>query len=241
MKKWLWIAAALMGCLYFSGCGASLSAAEHLVGNSRIIYRVYEENNTGRNIQIEYPWLQGGIYEDNENEAAAANQIIWNTLLQWLQHTYGRAGSQDAPLNLVMKSQLSLTDDCFLSVVETGVGYIWGQPYPHNWLVSIHIDLRTGQRIRLADMYDIRADFVQTYRRWAQEQWQDEPGRLSWLQEQDDSVLLALLRQCDDITGGSWSYRKDGQIFIILPGPHALGDYIPAAIPAEALTGFLYK
>lgn len=237
-KRWLWIGFVLMNSLHLAGCSSSAPTDAFKTNNYQVIYKIYEKNNNERNIHIEYPWLLGGKNTENQDKAAMANQIIWDTLLRWLRIAYGEAGSPEAPFTLIMKSQVYDTEDGRLSVVATRVGYVWGQPYPHNWLVSVNINLAAGRRIWLADLYSIDEGFVHVFRQWAQKQWMEEPERLAWLQEQPDALLLNLIRRCDDFIGGSYSFQNNTDVAVILPAPHTLGDYLVVMLPLEAVAEF---
>lgn len=183
-------------------------------------------------ISIEYPVLS---HMDNSDLQKTINEQLKSNALSVLK---GYQANESAD-TLKIQCKVISVDRRRISVTYTGSYNAKGAAHPVNLFYTNTVDLSTRSDLGLSDFTD--AATIAEYIRSADCQFYNVSSEIesqarSYIKEQEGNVYTAIFEHADfplptsekKETGfpKSFSYEKQGVIYISVPVPHTLGDYV---------------
>lgn len=212
--------------VFLTACGngtqsddASFSIASHVYTDSSF------ENS---NIEISYPQLEGDEY-------AGLNSMIENYAVKEASRYYA---DDFTALTLRIDSRVTLCDENILSIIFEGTGNVQSAAYPNNLFYTLNIDMKSGERIILTDIYSVDAAFVSAYINtpFIQSDKNLSEAMKEYIEMYTDNELVALLSSADTDLSGVYSYFTPAKVGISIFTIHALGDHTETEIDISNLT-----
>ena len=176
-------------------------------------------------ISVTYPQVEGLAN-------AAAQQAINDTIDKTVQQAIADMGKEDTySLNFEVMTQ----DEQILSLVMKGGLYYQGSAHPTSFAYTYNFDLATGQSRSLMAGRDPAyiAQAVQAGKITILNGDDEMKGYVVEYLTQvlDPEILGAAMAQADNGSAdGVMTFEKDGQLCLVLPVTHALGDYCLARV-----------
>ena len=184
-------------------------------------------------IFIQYPVIQD---LNDDDRTASANELLKNNALSIL----GGWGINEAKDTLELTCKVVSADQSRLTVIYRGYCYPNPASYPSNLFLTNTVDLTEISDVRLSDYADPvqLADYVMSDGVVLSGVNQaDQPAILEFLKNTDREQNVALLANADfgGANGfpGCFSYESNGEIYIMLPVTHELGDYVTVVYTPE--------
>lgn len=194
---------------------------------------VMMETYMNNKIFIQYPVIQD---LNDDDRTASANELLKNNALSIL----GGWGINEAKDTLELTCKVVSADQSRLTVIYRGYCYPNQASYPSNLFLTNTVDLTEISDIRLSDYADPvqLADYVMSDGVVLSGVNQaDQPAILEFLKNTDREQNVALLANADfgGTNGfpGCFSYESNGEIYIMLPVTHELGDYVTVVYTPE--------
>lgn len=122
---------------------------------SRVVYTRYDDS---MDCSIDYPGVSG---LSDEAVQKKTNDTIREEALKVLK--YYEDYESDSHVEISINYHIARKTPALLSIEYFGTGVIAGAPYPHNLYYTTNIDMRTGEKIRLADIVEISDSFVNKF------------------------------------------------------------------------------
>ena len=196
--------------------------------------RYLVESSAENQISIEIP-----IFEDG----GAINQTILEYPMQWLYEVtgqtfdygvseYGLTGNDEYAVYLgIVKHRITCVSDDLISIVFEGYLNQKTAAHPVGVFFTLNINRKTGERIRLKDIYTVDEACYDIFLKYAREQVPQELSQLISVEElfSKDFFLSGM------DTAGYWAYFTDTGVGISCPVPHVAGDHMEIEIPYSAL------
>jgi len=200
-------------------------------------------NETYRNHDIIVNYPQIASLGDRSKEEAI-NKTLKNEALK-VPSLYADA---DEHLELEMNYSIQAQTPDLLSIVYSGTSVVPDAAYPSNLLFTTNIDILTGERMKLSDIVDINASFIEKFRNGKYKPYDPELQIESEIKEsigeQSEEAWIAFFSHADDLSDKNdmnvYSYLTNDALGISFGVPHALGDHAEVEIPYEELKGILH-
>ena len=147
-------------------------------------------------------------------------------------------GDDFTDLTLRIDSRVTLCDGNILSIIFEGTGNVQSAAYPNNLFYTLNIDMQSGNRIILTDVYYVDAAFASAYRNspFIQNDENLSEAMSEYIGLYPDDELVALLSSADMDFSGIYSYFTNEKVGISITTLHALGDHAETEIDISALT-----
>ncbi len=213
--------------VFLTACGNNAQTNED--ASFSITSSVYTDSSfDNSSIEISYPQLEGDEY-------AVINNLIENYAVKEASQCYG---DDFTDLTLRIDSRVTLCDGNILSIIFEGVGNVRSSAYPNNLFYTLNIDMKSGKRIILTDIYSVDVSFVSGYRSSSLLQSDESltEAMSEYIGMYTDNELIALLSSADTDFSGVYSYFTPEKLGVSIPTIHALGDHAEAEIDISALT-----
>ncbi|MFC5531167.1 hypothetical protein [Cohnella yongneupensis] len=187
-------------------------------------------------ISIAYPQLA------NLSDAAKQNKIneaLKDKALEAVRYYEGSEGE----LSLTIDQSSEMRREHLISVIFKGMGNVEGAAYPNNHFYTANMDLKTGKPLRLSDLIDIDADFVNKLKASKPKDGDPESVEQAARTHLNDGYAeedwIGALRAADlpgtDNIANAYSYVMNDSLGVSLGVPHALGDHVEYEIPIAEL------
>lgn len=211
------------------------SAASSQTGTRPGAVTYTTDTYTSGKVSIQYP-----VMEQLEEAQAPVNDLIRANALA-AADAYVKDPQTDS---FNVTCQVLGANKSRITIVYTGSSMSAGAPYPVNLLYSSTIDVRNAANLDLPQMTDPRllADYVMSPDCvYSSAFGGTEDGQTEALRqvhaERSASWYESLFSAADFPADGSFpacfSFEKDGDIYVSIPVPHALGDYAVAVFTPE--------
>ncbi len=191
------------------------------------------ETYMSNKVFIQYPVIQD---LNDADRAAAANALLKENALSILAG-WGLNESKDT---LELTCKVLSADQSRITVLYRGYCYPSQASYPTNLLFTNTIDLTKVSNVRLNDYADpvLLTDYILSDNVVLSGVSQEEqPEILDFLKSTDRDQDIEFFRNADFSGNGSFpqcfSYESDGDIYLIIPVAHALGDYVTVIYTPE--------
>ncbi len=212
--------------IFLSACVNDSPAND--VSSFSITSSVYTDSSLeGSKIEISYPQLDGDEY-------AQINSLISNHAVN---EAYRYYGNDFTDLTLSIDSRVTLCDGNILSIIFEGVGNVESVAHPNNLFYTLNIDMKSGERIILTDVYSVDAAFASAYRSspFVQSNESLADAMSEYIGMYTDDELITLLSSADNDSSGVYSYFTFEKLGVSIPTIHALGDHAETEMNIFAL------
>lgn len=185
-----------------------------------LAYSVVTRSIKRDGISVDYPQVEGLAN-------AAVQQTINDTIDQAVQNAIADIGKEDTySLNFEVMTQ----DEQTLSLVMKGGFYYQGSAHPAAFAYTYNFDLATGQNYSLMAGRDpaMIAQAVQDGKITILNGDEEMKGYiLEYLTQvlAPETLGAAMVQADNGAADGVMTFMKDGQLCLVLPVTHALGDY----------------
>lgn len=225
--------------LLLSSCGTSKlqSLNEPAKTNASIINTYFIKSNTfsntsnHNNIVFKYPTIKGEGFEKS-------NKLIENYIHTFLIEMYGPDYSD---LELTMDFTISFQNDSFISILFKGWGNVKTAAHPNEWFLSLNINLKNGNRVKLSDLYSLNDDFMNIYFEAAKKQVPEQfsENKEDWIRIIDDiqkdyDLTNSKFKETDT-NYGVQSYFTPNGLGFSTQIPFAIGDHFETVIPYSSI------
>ncbi|MDD2431400.1 MAG: hypothetical protein PHD88_06435 [Firmicutes bacterium] len=186
------------------------------------LYQIERVSYVKDYILIDYPQIRSFSDQDIQNKA---NAILKADALSVIA-TYGDTEN----LHLNMDYYIALEGKKLLSVNAIGTGYVQGAAHPNNHFVSTNINLKTGGRVHLNEVFIIDKAFLDKFY---------DRTFIAVNPEHNDQVVQKIVtenlsrkleeadyRKPDSTEIECYSYFNEDYLGLVFLVPHALGDYV---------------
>lgn len=227
------------------GSGGSGQGAGAVVKPNAVTYTT--ASYTAGKVSIQYP-----VMEHLEDSQSAVNDLIRLNALAAV-NAYVKNPETDA---LEVACQVLAADKSRITIVYTGTALASGAAHPVNLLYSSTIDVRNASNLDLPQMADPKtlAEYVMSEECVYSKEFGGAGGSSGQDSGSGNGELLTALNQLHKERGADWyeklfqaadfpasgnafpscfSFEKDGDIYVSIPVPHALGDYAVAVFTPE--------
>ncbi|QMV40484.1 polysaccharide deacetylase family protein [Cohnella cholangitidis] len=206
------------------------------------LYEVTSETYRNQDLILSYPQIIG--LGDRAKEQAI-NKTLKNEALK-VESLYADA---DENFHLEMKYAIQAQTPKYLSVMYSGTSVVPDAAYPTNLLFTTNIDILTGERMKLSDIVDINASFIENFKKGKYKPYdpelQIEQEIKESMNEYSDENWVSFFEHADDLGEENamnvFSYLTDDALGISFGVPHAIGDHAEVEIAYEELKGILHE
>lgn len=192
---------------------------------------ISETTYTLNDIIIKYPQLKN-ISDTSKKDSI--NKIIKDDALSIIN--FYDPDKEDPTLEV--NYEIKLINDNILSIVYYGYYNNLNNAYPIEFICSTNIDLNNQSRLMLKDYADIKSisnTLLNTtdYKTKTTDK-NLEKAQLDYIKQQTEEEMINILSNTDFSDGKTYplafSYQENGDIVVVIPLQHAIGDYVEIII-----------
>jgi len=191
--------------------------------NYQLTKKVYNTNN----VTINYPQI---INLGDDDQEKSLNEIIKNDALEEF------IKEADDTLTVEINYNIQLESSNFLSIQYYGLSTMKGAAYPTNQFYTTNIDIKNGNRLKLADIIKIDDYFVKSFRNGSYVPVEPDNSELEaavnqYINDISNEDLIKYFKQADsrnieENPSSTYSYLTNDSIAISINVPHAIGDHV---------------
>ncbi|MEL3962500.1 DUF4163 domain-containing protein [Lysinibacillus endophyticus] len=200
-------------------------------------YELKSETFTEGNVTIQYPQI---INLTNEEKQKEINEFIKKEALAPFLETI-QSLEPDQEYEAEGYYEIKLKNNDTLSIAYYSYNYISTAAHPYNLFFTTNIDLKTAKPLYLSDFVStIDKDFIALLKKAKyvgslEEGYDQQINELAFSQYSSDEELLSALTTNDGHDYGIYVYVTEKALGIVMPVPHAAGDYAEFEIPISDL------
>ena len=223
----------LTSCLLMVLLGIGNSSGN--VQASPLVYELVKEVYTDRAISISYPQIS------NMNDTTKQDRLNQLLKIEALSVLNDYETSELEKLTVKLDYVIGRRTAELLSIRFTGSRYLQGTPYPTALFQSINLDMKEGNKLRLPDVIQVTAEFIEAIKKGRIQAAKDIPWEKLRL---ENNKLLKAFAQADSAVSSenparAFSYFTIDGMGVSVAVIHALGDHVEFELPIENLAPFL--
>lgn len=191
----------------------------------KILDLTYSKKDSLMNCDIKYPQISGMV---NSSKQQKINNILREEAIKGLNY-YNYKG-REGFLELQIDYKFVLSNKAVLSIQYSGVGYVSNAAHPNGLFYTTNINIKTGQRFRLADIINIDRNFAKKILNGEfKPLWPKQIENKKWGSYEEIQEMFIKADSLDNIGtdqhSDEFSYLTSDSLGISVNVCHAIGDH----------------
>lgn len=241
IRKLLFLLVLIIVSIQLTACGAKKEYSAVVKGkgdSTNQPYSVLSESYVFKDAKINYPQING---LSNVSLQESLNSLLKEEALS-ITETYK---ADDNEVHLEVDFVIKQKSERLISVQYLGYVYVQNTPHPTNLFYTTTINLKSGSKVKLADLLKIDKELVKKFRDGRYIPFDEglnleKEGVLTDLIEGfTDEELIDLSVAADKMdesnSSNTFTYFTDNSIGISIGIPHPYGDHLEIEIPYEEI------